>query len=133
VKKNYKMAILAALTGCALGAAAVQSLHAQAQPLIYYVVEVDATEPDAYARDFAPQAQAIIKAAGGRFLAIGGAGATGAKAVTPIEGEPPKRVVIMVWDNMDQVHAWWANPEYAALRKIVDKYAKFRSFAVEGQ
>ena len=30
-------------------------------------------------------------------MAIGGAGATGAKAVTQIEGEPPKRVVVMVW------------------------------------
>src|SRR5271168_716228 len=133
MKRNYNTAILAMLAGCVLGAAAVQGLHAQAQPPIYYVVEVDATDPDAYAKEFAPQAQAIIKAAGGRFLAIGGAGATGAKALTPIEGEPPKRVVLMVWDNMDQVHAWWANPEYAALRKVVDKYAKFRSFAIEGQ
>jgi uncharacterized protein (DUF1330 family) len=90
-------------------------------------------DPDAYAKEFAPEAQAIIKAAGGRFLAIGGVGATGAKAVTPIEGKPPKRVVMMVWDNMEQVHTWWANPEYVALRKVVDKYAKFRSFAVEGQ
>ncbi len=96
-------------------------------------MEVETTRPDAYANEFAPQAQAIIKAAGGRFLAIGGAGATGAKAVTPIEGDPPKRVVVMAWDNMDQVHSWWSNPEYIALRKIVAEYATFRSFAVEGQ
>src|SRR5271156_854652 len=92
---------LAMLAGCGLGAAAVEGLHAQAKPPIYYVVEIDSTNPDAYAKEFAPQAQAIIKAAGGRFLAIGGAGATGAKAVTP-EGDPPKRVVVMAWDNMDQ-------------------------------
>jgi uncharacterized protein (DUF1330 family) len=121
------------LVGCALGVVTAQGLRAQAKPLIYYVVEIDATDPDAYAKEFAPEAQAIIKAAGGRFLAIGGVGATGAKAVTPIEGKPPKRVVMMVWDNMEQVHTWWANPEYVALRKVVDKYAKFRSFAVEGQ
>jgi uncharacterized protein (DUF1330 family) len=53
--------------------------------------------------------------------------------VTAIEGEPPKRVVVMVWDNMEQIHAWWANPEYLALRKVVDQYTTFRSFAVEGQ
>jgi uncharacterized protein (DUF1330 family) len=34
---------------------------------------------------------------------------------------------------MEQVHSWWRNPDYIALRKIVDKYATFRSFAVEGQ
>ena len=66
-------------------------------------------------------------------MAIGGAGATGAKAITRIEGEPPKRVVVMAWNTMEQVKSWWGNPDYIALRKIVDKYAKFRSFAVEGQ
>lgn len=96
-------------------------------------MEAETTRPDACANEFAPQAQAIIKAADGRFLAIGGAGATGARAVTLIEGDPPKRVVVMAWDNMDQVHSWWSNPEYIALRKIVDKYATFRSFAIEGQ
>ena len=124
---------LAMLAGCAFGAVAVEGLHAQAKQPIYYVVEIDTTDSDAYAKEFAPKAQAIIKAAGGRFVAIGGAGATGAKAVTQIEGEPPKRVVVMVWDNIQQIQDWWGNPEYVALRKVVDKYAKFRSFAVEGQ
>jgi uncharacterized protein (DUF1330 family) len=132
MKTRYTMT-LAMLAGCGLGAAAVQGLHAQAKPPIYYVVEIDTTNPDAYAKEFAPQAQAIIKAAGGRFVAIGGVGATGAKSVTEIEGEPPKRVVVMAWDTMEQIKAWWGNPEYAALRKVVDKYAKFRSYAVEGQ
>jgi uncharacterized protein (DUF1330 family) len=132
MKTSYTVT-LARLAGCALGAGAVQGLHAQAKPPIYYIVEIDTTDPDAYAADFAPKAQAIIKAAGGRFVAIGGAGATRAKAVTQIEGEPPKRVVLMVWDNMRQIQNWWSNSEYVAFRKIVDKYAKFRSFAVEGQ
>jgi uncharacterized protein (DUF1330 family) len=39
----------------------------------------------------------------------------------------------MVWDNKQQIQDWWGNPEYLALRKVVDKYTKFRSFAVEGQ
>jgi uncharacterized protein (DUF1330 family) len=111
----------------------MQALHAQAKPPIYYVVEVETSDPDAYAREFAPQAQAIIKAAGGRFLAIGGEGATGAKALTPIEGQPPKRAVLMVWDTKDQIQTWWSSPDYLALRKIVDRYASFRSFAIEGQ
>ena len=132
MKTAYKVT-LAMLAGFGNCAAAVQGLHAQAKPPIYYVVEVDATNPEAYAKEFAPKAQAIIEAAGGRFLAIGGAGATGATAVTAIENEPPQRIVVMAWDNWEQIKAWWANPEYAALRKVVDKYAKFRSFAVEGQ
>jgi uncharacterized protein (DUF1330 family) len=131
--KSWCSLTLASLTGCALGAAALQAVHAQAKPLIYYVVEVETSDADAYAKEFAPKAQAIIKAAGGRFVAIGGSGATGAKALMPIEGDPPKRAIIMVWDDMEQVHSWWRNPDYIALRKIVDEYATFRSFAVEGQ
>lgn len=131
--KTIYAALPALLIGSGLGAAGVANLYAQAKPPIYYVVEVETDDPAAYAADFAPRAQAIIRAAGGRFVAIGGTGATGAKPLTPIEGDPPKRVIVMAWDNMDQVHAWWGNSEYIALRKIVDRYAKFRSFAVEGQ
>jgi hypothetical protein len=38
---------LASFTSCALGAAALQAVHAQAKPLIYYVVEVETTDADA--------------------------------------------------------------------------------------
>jgi uncharacterized protein (DUF1330 family) len=132
MKTSYTVT-LAMLAGCGLGAAAVQGLHAQAKPPIYYVVEIDTTKPDAYAKEFAPKAQAIIKAAGGRFLAVGGAGAAGAKTVNAVEGEPPKRVVVLGWDSTEKIQAWWTNPEYVELRKIGDKYATFRSFFVEGQ
>lgn len=131
--KAFFIATLALLVGGGAGATAVRTLHAQGKPPIYYVVEMETSDAEAYAREFAPQAQAIITAAGGRFVAVGGVGATRATALTPVEGTPPKRAVIMVWDNMDQVHAWWNNPDYGALRKIVDKYTTFRSFTIEGQ
>jgi uncharacterized protein (DUF1330 family) len=129
--KTYYTIALSMLAGAALGAVAIQGLHAQAKPPVYYIAEIDVTNPDAYAKEYAPQAQAIIKAAGGRFLAIGGAAATGAK-VTAFDGEPPKRAVVQVWDSMEQIQAWRAKPEYVELRKVGEKYAKFRSFAVEG-
>jgi uncharacterized protein (DUF1330 family) len=130
MKTHYTVA-LSMLAGTVLGAAAIQGLHAQAKPPVYYVAQIDVTDPDAYAKEYAPKAQAIIKAAGGRFLAIGGAGAAGAK-VTGFDGEPPKRAVVQVWDSMEKIQAWRANPEYIELRKIGEKYAKFRSFAVDG-
>jgi len=33
---------------------------------------------------------------------------------------------------MEKIQAWRANPEYVELRKVGEKYAKFRSFAVDG-
>ena len=130
MRSNYKIAV-AVTAGVAIGALAVQSLHAQAKPPVYFVAEIDVTNPDAYAKEYAPKAQAIIKAAGGRFLAIGGSAAT-TGTVTAFDGDAPKRVVVQVWDSMEKIRAWRANPEYVELRKVGEKYAKFRSFAVDG-
>ena len=130
MRSNYKIAV-AVTAGVAIGALAVQGLHAQAKPPVYFVAEIDVTNPDAYAKEYAPKAQAIIKAAGGRFLAIGGSAAT-TGTVTAFDGDAPKRVVVQVWDSMEKIRAWRANPEYVELRKIGEKYAKFRSFAVDG-
>jgi uncharacterized protein (DUF1330 family) len=130
MRSNYKIAV-AVTAGVAIGALAVQSLHAQAKPPVYFVAEIDVTNPDAYAKEYAPKAQAIIKAAGGRFLAIGGSAAT-TGTVTAFDGDAPKRVVVQVWDSMEKIKAWRANPEYVELRKVGEKYAKFRSFAVDG-
>ena len=130
MRSNYKIAV-AVTAGVAIGALAVQGLHAQAKPPVYFVAEIEVTNPDAYAKEYAPRAQAIIKAAGGRFLAIGGsAAATG--TVTALDGDAPKRAVVQVWDSMEKIRAWRANPEYVELRKVGEKYAKFRSFAVDG-
>jgi uncharacterized protein (DUF1330 family) len=114
------------LAGAALGALAVQGLHAQAKPPIYYVAEIDISDVDTYVKEYAPKAQASIKAHGGKFLAAG-------QNVTSIEGEPAKtRVAIQQWDSMDKIKAWRASDEYKEARKIGDKIAKFRSFTVEG-
>ena len=130
MRSNYKFAV-AVTAGVAIGALAVQGLHAQAKPPVYFVAEIDVTNPDAYAKEYAPKAQAIIKAAGGRFLAIGGSAAS-TGMVTGFDGDPPKRVVVQVWESMEKIQAWRANPEYVELRKVGEKYAKFRSFAVDG-
>jgi uncharacterized protein (DUF1330 family) len=130
MRSNYKIAV-AVTAGVAIGALAVQGLHAQAKPPVYFVAEIEVTNPDAYAKEYAPKAQAIIKAAGGRFLAIGGSAAT-TGAVTALDGDAPKRVVVQVWESMEKIRAWRANPEYIELRKVGEKYAKFRSFAVDG-
>jgi hypothetical protein len=57
--KTYYTVTLAMLAGCGLGAAAVQGLRAQSKPPIYYVVETETTDPEAYAKEFAPQAQGL--------------------------------------------------------------------------
>jgi uncharacterized protein (DUF1330 family) len=90
------------------------------------------TNATAYASEYAPKVQASIKAAGGRIIASGGAGGAGAKFVTQVEGQSPRRVVIQVWDSLQQMQAWRNSTDYQEARKIGDQYAKFRSYAVDG-
>jgi uncharacterized protein (DUF1330 family) len=124
--KTRSTVALAMLAGFGLGAVAVQGLHAQAKPPIYYIAEIDVTNIDAYTKEYAPIAQTSIKAAGGRLLAAG-------QNVTSVEGAPPtKRVAIQVWESMEKIQAWRNSAEYKKARETGDKYAKFRAFTVEG-
>ena len=125
MKTSYSVT-LAAIAGFGLGAVAIEGLHAQAKPPVYYIAEIDVTNQEGYVKEYVPKVQATIKASGGRILAAGG-------KVTPIEGAPPKpRVVVQMWDSVEKIQAWGNSKEYKENRKIGDKYAKFRSYAVEG-
>src|SRR6476646_5016220 len=95
------------LVGVAIGAVAVTGLHAQGKAKVYLITEIDVKDPDNYAKEFAPKAQATIKAAGGRFVVIGGVAGVGAKPVTGLQGTPPKRVTIQAGDSLDAVKAWF--------------------------
>jgi len=125
MKTRYTV-VLSMIAGAALGGAAIQGLHAQAKPPIYYVAEIDVTNLDGWTKEYSPKAQALIKENGGRILAAG-------QNVTSIEGEPPKkRVVIQVWDNMDQIKAWRSSAKFKELMPLREKFGKARSFTVEG-
>jgi uncharacterized protein (DUF1330 family) len=124
--KTHYTVTLAMLVGFGLGAVAVQGLHAQAKPPVYQITEIDVLNQEAYLKDYAPKAQAAIKAADGKFLAAGG-------KTTTIEGEPPKsRVVLQQWDSVEKIQAYRNSAAFKDLLPLRDKLAKFRSFVVEG-
>ena len=113
------------MSGLVLGGIMVPRTHAQGKPPVYFVVENEISDVQNYLREYASHARAMIKANGGRYLAAGDA--------TTFAGEPPKsRVAIFVFDDIAQINAWLNSPEYQELRKIGDKYAKFRNYAVPG-
>ena len=117
--------------GTVIGAAAISGLHAQARPPGFLVTEIDVTNPEGLRQRVRPQGN--IKAAGGRFVALGRDWGVGAKQVTALSGTPPKRATIIVWDNFEALNAWFNSAEYQAVRKIGAQYATFRSYAVDGQ
>jgi uncharacterized protein (DUF1330 family) len=108
-----------ALSPLSLGAASIHGLHAQAKPPVYTVSEIQITNLDAYFKEYAPIAQASIRAAGGKILA-GGPG-------TSLEGAAPAtRVTIQMWNSLEQAKV---GADYKKARQIGDKYAKFRAIA----
>ena len=124
--RTYLTVTLSTLAGFAIGATAIHGLHAQAKPPAYTVVEIDVTNPDAFTKEYAPIAGKALSDAGAKYLARGG------KTVV-IEGEPPKsRVIVQAWESIDKAQAAFTSDAFKEHRKIGDKYAKFRVFAVEG-
>jgi uncharacterized protein (DUF1330 family) len=124
--KIHYLAPLAMLAGIAIGAAAVQTLHAQAKPKAYLVSETEILDPAALA-EYAPKAQANIKAAGGR----GGVVPANGKIVGLI-GEPPKRFGVSEWESVEAVQAYYKSPERQALNDLRAKAQKVhRQFIVE--
>ena len=116
----------ALLTGVAIGAVSVRGLYAQTKPPAYVVTEIEITNLDAYQKEYVPLAQASIRGAGGHLLAAG-------QNILAFEGAPPKtRVSINQFDSLEATQNWRNSAQYKAARKVGDKYAKFRAFAVEG-
>ena len=127
MRTRYVMALSLA-AGAALGAGVAETLHAQARPLAYVVGEITITDPERYAKEFGPLARkALAEAPGYRALVLGG------KTVA-IAGEAPKgRVIINVFDNLDAAVQAYTSPAFKAAKEIGDKYATFRTYAVEGR
>ena len=118
--KTRSMAALALLAGAAIGAVAVQGLHAQTKAPVYVVTETDISDLDAFQKEYLPVVQPTIKAAAGQNIVV-------------LEGPSPgTRVAINEFDSLEAVQAWRASADFKAARKIGEKYAKFRAFAVEG-
>ena len=94
MKTHYTVA-LSILAGVAVGAAAVQALHAQAKPPAYVVAEIDVTNAEPYDKEYVPPAAKAITDAGGKYVVRGG-------RTVAIFGEPPKpRIAVMVFESME--------------------------------
>ena len=113
------------LTGVAIGGAAIQTLHAQAEPPVYMVAINEISDQEGYTKQYLPTAQKTIKEHGGAYVAAGPG--------TQIDGSFPKgRVVILRWESMEALNGWRHSPEYEAIRKVGEGFAKYNVVAVNG-
>ena len=125
MKSNHKLAV-AVLAGISIGVAGAHAIRAQqVKPALGYVIaEVDVTDPDTY-KKYAEKVPATVAAFDGHYLVRGG-------KVQAVEGEAPKRVVVLAFESAEKAHAWEFSPAYEAIKPIRQSSAKSRIFIVEG-
>ena len=115
---------LALAGGAAIGAFTVHTIHAQTKPPAYLIAEVEVTDPPTY-KTYLTGTNPIIARYGGKFIVRGG-------KTLALAGEPPKRVVVSIFESMDKAAAFQNDPDYKALIPIRDKSSKYRAYIVEG-
>jgi uncharacterized protein (DUF1330 family) len=122
---NFKIA-LAIVAGAALGAAAMQGLHAQAKPKAYAVSELEPLDAAAAAA-FAAVARAAHTAAGARPFRTGGG------KIVAIDGAAPKSVAIIEWDSLEQAQAFYNSKAWTDLPQREKATKTIRRYVVEAQ
>jgi uncharacterized protein (DUF1330 family) len=124
MKVRFAMTLLA---GVAIGALALQGLHAQGAKLkAYSVSEFEILDSSAQST-YLPLARKALEAAHGRALR------TAAGRVVQIEGAPaPKTVGIVEWDSLDDAVAFYKSKAFTDLAPQRNKATKVvRRYVVE--
>src|SRR5438105_15222861 len=90
---------LALIAGMAIGASIVGTEAAQTAPAAYAIIDIsEITDPEAYA--------AIVNNAPAGLLAFGGRYLIRTDNITALAGAPPKRFVVIAFDNPDKARRW---------------------------
>ena len=116
---------LSMLAGIALGAVAIQTLHAQAKPPVYMIAINEISNQEGYTKEYVPPAQKSVKDHGGAYVAAG----PGTQVIGNLPNGP---VVILRWESMEALRTWLNSPDFQAALKIGEKYAKYNIVAVDG-
>ena len=97
---------LAMIASASLGAAVVQTLHAQAKPPAYNVAEITIKDQDGYNKEYLPLVTKAINDAGGKFIVRGG------KTISYEGAAPAPRVVVVQFENLDKLQALYNSASY---------------------
>ena len=115
--------VAAVLAITALGARA-QAQTSQAKPPAYYISEFELTDAEGI-RPYSAAVESTFAPFGGRYAARGG-------KVVSLEGEPSKRVIMIVFPSLEQAQAWYDSPRYREIMPTRHRSAKSRVFIMEG-
>lgn len=117
---------LAMLAGAAIGATAVNGLHAQGKaPGAYAIVDIsEVTKPDIF-KTLLPKAGPSADAFGGKFIVR-------TEKIVGLDGPPPKRLVVIAFDSVEKAQAWNKSAAQQEVEKLRKQSTDSREFIVEG-
>jgi uncharacterized protein (DUF1330 family) len=125
MKANFKLAVALA-AGAVVGGIALQGLHGQTSPPSYVVADIsDITDPEGHKAIISKAAPSSIAPFGGKYVIR-------TEDIVPVEGDAPKRFVVIAFDNLDKTKAWLDSQNQKEARAIRDKTTRSRQFIVEG-
>jgi uncharacterized protein (DUF1330 family) len=127
---NQRIALgITLLAGVAIGATAIQGLHAQAKPPAYVVIPIlkmnDAAGFKAGVVDKANATAAEMTAAGGQYVIR-------SEKFTSLNGTPPARLVIIKFDSVEKAQAFEKTAGQIEINAARMKTTDSLSFIVEG-
>ena len=123
--KSYIGVSLAMLAGAALGATAINGLHAQTKPGAYVVVDIsEVSNPDLF-KTLLPKAGPAMSAFAGQFVIR-------TEKITALDGTAPKRFIVIAFDSAEKAKAWNDSAAQMEVNDIRIKSTKSRSFIVDG-
>jgi uncharacterized protein (DUF1330 family) len=125
MKINYKLA-LAVLFGVLIGVAGAKAIRAQQTktPPAYFIAEVEVTDPSGMQK-YGEKIPETLAPFNHHYVIRAG-------KTQPLEGDPPKHIIVIAFDNMDKALAWYNSPAYQAIIPIRQKASKARIFLAEG-
>jgi uncharacterized protein (DUF1330 family) len=117
------------IAGAAVGAAAIQGLHAQAKPPTYVVIPIlkinDAAAFKAGVIDKGNASTEAVKAQGGHYVVR-------SQNFTSLDGNPPERLIIIAFDSVEKAKAWQNSAVTKEVTAARIKSTNSLSFIVEG-
>ena len=127
MKTTYTVA-LSMLTGIGLGSAAIQTIHAQAKPPAYMVIEINKiTDAEGFkVITQRPRGGAdVAKELGGHYIVR-------TDKITALDGTAPQRFIVYSFDSVEKAQAFNNSSYMKEVNAIRDKTTQARSFIVVG-
>ena len=89
----------------------------------YVIAEVEVLDAEAF-KAYGPLVRAAVEHHGGSYVVRGA-------TVTPLEGEAPKRIAMLAFENAAAAKRWHESPEYREAKAIRLRSTNTRMFIVE--